>query len=167
MFLRVWRFITLILAALDMGMAFCHTLELPAKMNYPPSLYVAVQHTLYRAFGTIPGASAEIGAILSAIVMVFFVRKRRPAFQLTLAGALFLAVAFFVVWIMFVAPVNAEIAKWTAESVPPDWTRWRDQWEYSHATRFVLQLIGFSMLVLAVLLEIPPNLSARPNEKMK
>jgi hypothetical protein len=154
MFLRTWRFITLILAALDMGMAFCHALELPAKMNYPPSLYVAVQHTLYQAFGTIPGASVEIGAILSAVVLVFLVRKRRPAFQLTLAGALLLSVAFFVVWIMFVAPVNAEIAKWTVESVPPDWTRWRDQWEYSHATRFVLQLIGFGTLVLGLLLEI-------------
>jgi hypothetical protein len=31
MFLRIWQFITIILAALTMGSAYCHALELPAK----------------------------------------------------------------------------------------------------------------------------------------
>ncbi|QYO62228.1 hypothetical protein [Leptolyngbya sp. 7M] len=33
MVLRTWRFITLILAALTMGTAYAHALELPAKMK--------------------------------------------------------------------------------------------------------------------------------------
>ncbi len=67
------------------------------------------------------------------------VRGRRPAFRLTLAGAGLLGAA------------------WSPESVPPDWRRVRDQWEYAHAARFVMQLAGFGALILSVLSEAPPE----------
>jgi hypothetical protein len=47
------------------------------------------------------------------------VRAHRPAFYLALAGTICLALAFFVVWLGFTNPVNAETAKWTASSIPP------------------------------------------------
>jgi Domain of unknown function (DUF1772) len=158
MFVRIWRFITITLAALSMGMAFCHVLELPAKMNYPASLYLTIQHSLYREFGSFPGIFSEVGAIVCAIALTFLVRKRRPAFNWTLAGAIFLALAL-IVWFSFVAPMNAQFAKWTVDSIPADWTRVRNQWEYSHATRFILQLIGFSALLISVLVETSKNRS--------
>ncbi|MBW4534359.1 MAG: DUF1772 domain-containing protein [Pleurocapsa minor HA4230-MV1] len=156
MFVRTWRFITIILAALSMGMAFCHTLELPAKMNYPASLYLTIQQSLYRQFGSFPGIFSEVGAIVCAIALTFLVRQRRLAFKWTLAGATFLALAL-VVWFSFVAPMNAEFAQWTVDSIPADWTQGRNQWGYSHATRFVLQLIGFSALLFSVLVETSKN----------
>ncbi len=153
--MRKWRFITLLFTALSMGMAFCHTLEMPVKMGYDGSLWTTVNQSLYRLFGTV-GAFVEVGAIILAAVLSFLVRKRRPAFQLTLTGTVFLALALLV-WFVFTAPMNAEISRWTVGSLPTDWTRVRNQWEYSHATRFVLQLIGFSALLLSVLLETPNN----------
>ena len=48
-------------------------------------------------------------------------------------------------------PVNGETAKWTASSIPSDWSRWRSQWEYSHAARFVLHWIGFSALLISLI----------------
>jgi Domain of unknown function (DUF1772) len=158
MFLKTWRFITITLAALSMGMAFCHTLELPAKMNYPASLYLTIQHSLYREFGSFPGIFSEVGAIVCAIALTFLVRKRRPAFNWTIIGVNFLALAL-VVWFSFVAPMNAEFARWTVDSIPADWTRVRNQWEYSHATRFVLQLVGFSALLISILVETSKNRS--------
>ena len=159
MVLRGWRFVTLLLAALDMGMAFAHTLELPAKMQYSASFYSTVQHTLYWEFGNWPGILAEMGAILSSAVLIFLVRHRRPALQLTLLGFGLLAIAFFLIWLVFVAPMNVETGRWTLNSIPPDWTRVRNQWEYAHATRFVLQLIGFCALLLSIVLETPSQLS--------
>ncbi|MBD2307744.1 DUF1772 domain-containing protein [Chroococcidiopsis sp. FACHB-1243] len=150
--LRIIRFVTLILAALSMGMAFCHVLELPAKMNYPASLYLTIQQSLYRQFGSFPGIFSEVGSIVAAIVLTFSVRKRRPAFQWTSIGTIFLAAAL-VVWFAFVAPMNAEFAQWTVDSIPADWTQVRNQWEYSHATRFVLQLLGLGALLISVLSE--------------
>jgi hypothetical protein len=34
-----WRFVTLLLAALTLGMASVHRLEMPAKLRYPASLW--------------------------------------------------------------------------------------------------------------------------------
>lgn len=153
MVVKTTRFITLILVALTMGMAFCHTLELPAKMQYDGALYVTLQNSLYLSFGTI-GAVIEVGALLTAIVLSFLVRKHRSAFVSTMIGTICLAAAL-IIWFVLILPVNIEISQWTATSVPENWTRLRDQWEYAHATRFVIQLIGFSSLMLSMLNEIP------------
>lgn len=158
MALRTLRFITLILVALSMGMAFCHTLELPAKMQYDASLYVRVQNSLYVAFGPPNiGAFTEIGAIIAAIVLTFAVRKRRPASYLTLAGTVCLLLAFPVVFFLFTEPANTIFRQATPESVPTNWIQLRQQWEYSHAARFVLQFIGFSTIMFSTLRETPAN----------
>jgi Domain of unknown function (DUF1772) len=158
MLVRAWRFITIILAALDTGMALCHALEMPAKLKVDAQQWLTFQHTLYRAFGPKgPGAFIEMGAIITGVVLVILVRKRRPAFHLTLAGATLVAAAFFLVWIPFVSPVNAETAKWTVDSIPGNWMELRRQWEYAHTIRFVLQLIGLGALMLSVLVETPTD----------
>lgn len=152
MFLRTWRFITIILAALTMAMAFCHTLELPAKMNYDASLWTTIQQSLYWGFGHIGGYIEAATVFVATPILTFLVRQRRPAFGWTLAGTVFLLLAF-VVFLLFTEPMNREIFQWTPQSVPADWTRVRNQWEYSHATRFVLQLIGLGALLISVLVE--------------
>lgn len=156
MLLKTWRFTTLILAALSMGMAFCHALELPAKMQYDAVLWTTINQSLYWQFGSFPGIFSEMGAILAAIGLTVLVRKRRPTSCWTLTGAALLTLAF-VVWFMFVAPMNAEFAQWTVDSIPANWRQVRNQWEYSHAIRFVLQLLGFSALLISVLVETSTN----------
>jgi hypothetical protein len=63
--------------------------------------------------------------------------------------------AAFGVWLAFTNVVNTETAKWTANSLPPDWDAWRTEWEYSHAARFGLHLCGFVLLTLPVMPAIP------------
>jgi hypothetical protein len=147
---RTWRFVTLMLAALTTGMAFCHLMELPAKMRYDAQAYLTVQQT-YPYFGTV-GAVLEPGSIAAAAVLCFLVRKQRPSFWLTLAGTLLLAAAL-AAWFTFVAPMNAELATWAPESIPADWTDVRDQWEYAHAARAILQIAGLGALFLSVVVE--------------
>jgi len=43
----------------------------------------------------------------------------------------------------------------TAETLPADWMRLRDQWEFSHAARTVLQIIALGALVFSILIEVP------------
>jgi hypothetical protein len=152
MFLRTWRFITLILAALTMGTAYCHVLELPAKMGYDGTLYTRLNTSLYWGFGHFGGLIEAATVFLAAPVLSFLVRKRRPAFQWTLAGTICIALAF-IVFLVFTEPMNREIFQWSIESVPADWTRVRNQWEYSHAARFVLQLIGLCAFQISLLVE--------------
>lgn len=158
MFVKVWRFVTLMLTALSLGMAFGHLMEMPARRNYTPALWSRVTNIegTYRLFGPPVGASIEGGALITAVVLSIFVRKRRPAFTPTLVGAAFTAAAQ-VAWWLFVFPVNSRMVNWTPESLPANFTELRDQWEHTHAARAILQIVGLGSLVLSVLAETLPE----------
>lgn len=47
-------------------------------------------------------------------------------------------------------PMNLEFVTWTPQAVPADWTRWRDQWEFTHTARAGLFLLGSCGLLAAV-----------------
>jgi hypothetical protein len=158
MLLRVWRFSTLLLAALALTMESAHVLELPQKMRYDAQMYSAVNTTLYRYFAIIGGVY-QVGSIVAAAVLVFLVRKRGPSFGWTLAGALCLLLAFGI-WLTIVAPVNGEVSEalqTAPASVPAVWMRLRTRWEYGHAAGFIVQLVGLCALVLSVLVETPKD----------
>lgn len=149
---RSWRFITLLLVALTMGLSFAHTLEMPAKLEYDGPLYITLQKSLYRWWGPpFVGAFLEPGAVLATAVLTFQARRRRWTFALTLAAALLLLLAFPVVFFVFVEPANAVFRPAMPAAPPADWMRLRSQWEYGHAARFGLHLAAFAALLLSSL----------------
>ena len=151
--LRRLRFATLLLAALSLTMESAHVLELPQKMQYDAALYTAVNSTMYRYFAIV-GAVYQVGSILLAGVLAYRLRGRGSVLRWTVAGAALLLLAF-AVWLLVVAPVNAQISEATRlhADVPALWMQLRPRWEYGHATGFVLQLAGFSALLWSVLKE--------------
>jgi hypothetical protein len=157
-FIRTWRFITLMLAAFSLSLSMTHLLELPQRMQFDRQLWVSVTvvENVYKLFGTV-GAVFEITAILTAIVLAFLVRDRGLTFYWTLDGAILLVLAF-ISWIVFIAPMNAEFAKWLTSPIPTDWMRYRDQWEYSHAVNAVIKIIALGLLAISVLVETPQKL---------
>jgi hypothetical protein len=157
MLVKISRLVAIMLTALSMGTALCHLLEMPAKITYEGALWLTLLQTLYPpAFGTI-GAFFEVGAVVTAVVLTFLVR-RRPGFVWTLLGALCLVVAHAAFWI-WVAPVNATMSPLTPETLPADWMRLRNQWEYTHAARAALQIVALGALVFSILVEIPTDAS--------
>jgi hypothetical protein len=153
MMLQTWRFITLLLAALGLTMGAAHVLELPQKMGYDAQMYAAVNTTLYRQFAIV-GAVWTVGSIVAAGMLSFIVRAR-PSFHLTLAGTVCLALSFGL-WLVLVAPVNAEVARVlqsAPDTVPSVWMRLRERWEYGHVAAFLAWLTGFSLLLLSVVRE--------------
>lgn len=160
MFLRAWRFVTVMLTALTLTMTSAHVLELPQKMQYDPQMYSAVNTTLYRYFAIVGGAYT-VSSILATFVLAFLVRKRSQSFRLVLAAAICLLLAFGS-WLILVAPVNREIAHVLTiapETVPSLWMRLRERWEYGHAVGFVITLTGFGLLIFSLLVEIPEHSS--------
>jgi Domain of unknown function (DUF1772) len=160
--LRLWRFIAIVLTALSMGLSFSHLLELPPKMLFDGQLWVTITTKgLYYLFGSV-GAVIEVGSIVTAIVLAFLLRGRGLAFSLTLGGAILLALAL-ALWSIFIAPVNAELAKWTSTSFPSDWMRYRDRWEYTHAVNAIIKLVAFGSLLCSILVETPNTLAHHSN----
>ena len=134
MSLRIVRFIAVMLAAVTLGMGFCHLMELPARMGWDQYLWVGttVQGGLYRMFGTL-GALIDVAAIVALVLNAYFTREHGwPNFRLALAAAVLFAAALVLWWIV-VHPVNVELAKWVNGPVPSDWVRWRARWEWGHA----------------------------------
>ncbi len=156
MLLRSLRFVTLMLGALALTMTSAHLLELPQKLDYAPTLYAAVNTTLYRYFAIVGGAYT-VTSILAAGMLSLLVRHRGTTFPWTVSGFAALLAAF-VSWLVLVAPVNARIAaavETHSDSVPALWQLLRNRWEYGHATGFVLQLLGLAALVVSILVETP------------
>jgi hypothetical protein len=149
--LKVLRFVAVMLAALTLGMGFCHLMELPARMAWDQYLWVGstVQGGLYRMFGTL-GAAIDVAAVIMLIVLAYIMRQKdRGVFHLTAlaAGLYVLALAL---WWTVVFPVNVELAKWVNGPVPADWLQWRARWEWGHAFNTLLQLIGFAALIWSI-----------------
>lgn len=149
MLLKVLRYISLFCTALATGAVFSHLLQSPVKFGLSPTLYLNVQQTLYQNFGRSLGLVETI-AFISTLAVLFFVRKRRSVFIWTLAGLISI-LAMIILWTGFVSPINTEISRWTAETLPTNWIYFRDRWEAFHAVRAIFAFVGLSSLIIAIL----------------
>lgn len=143
--LNAARFFSLLFAALALAPALAHLLELPNKIGLSRDEYLTVQQ-IYRGWALL--GSVVFGALLSTLVLTIMVRGRRKAFGLALTGLLCIAGTQVVFW-TFTFPANQATGNWT--TLPENWMALRAQWEYSHATSAVLNLIALVALILSVL----------------
>jgi len=151
--MRTWRFVTLLLTALAMSIAFCHLLALPAKLAYQGPVWLLLQQTLYGNHRVL-GVAIDLAALGCAFILILMVRGRRPALGWTVFATACLLGAQ-AVWWAGVVPVNAEVAAFTAQTLPADWALLRVQWEYAHAVRAVLQVAALAALLASVIAETP------------
>lgn len=150
------------LTSLSMGAAYAHLLEMPAKLNFDGPMWLFLLQNLYPpGFGTV-GAFTEVGAVIASIILLVAMRGQGSAFRWTALGTACLAVTHAIFWI-WVSPVNSTMVPLTPEMLPADWTTLRDQWEYAHASRAILQIIALGAFVLSILGELPPATSMPRN----
>jgi hypothetical protein len=142
---------TVFLVALVMGTTLAHALEMPAKTRVSGSFWVECQHTLYRFFRYIAGP-IEVAAVLISAVLAFFSFGRATSGASLVTSILLIAA--FIVWAVVTERVNRQVAKWTVANIPPDWERWRTQWEYSHLVRFLLHFVAFASSLVAALIHV-------------
>ncbi len=144
MFSRILRWLSIGCTAITLSALAAHVLELPNKFSLNGPLWLAVQQNLYRGWGPIIGPF-EVVAIVSTWVRYLRCKHRTDFAPLLLAASLLTAA--LAVFFILNAPVNTAFAKWTATTLPPDWTRYRLRWEVGHAISFVLVLVAFVALL--------------------
>jgi hypothetical protein len=139
-------FVALLASALVLGPALAHLLELPNKIDLPRDEYFIVQKA-YRGWSQIAWVlGIQVVALLAATILS---RTERRVMILTLLALACVLAAQGFFW-TFTYPANAVTANWTV--APDNWEELRRRWEYSHAAGATLQLSGFCLLALAVLL---------------
>jgi hypothetical protein len=155
MALLLWRLLTLLLASLSMALSFCHVMELAPRLLWAPELWMQTTNFggLYYLFGRV-GAVIDVGTVVVAAVLVVLSRGRSRPFRLALAGAILFAIAL-ATWFGVVAPMNGIMAHWSEGSVPAGFYGVRNQWEFGHATVWLIKFLGLTCLFLSVLSETP------------
>jgi hypothetical protein len=148
--LNAVRFSSIMTVALTMTAAVAHLMELPAKMQYEPPLYVRLHRTLYPTFGKTAGP-AEAAAVASTAALAWMAqRQHRRSSGLTVTAAACLAAAHGIFW-RVVQPANIEMVRWPLDAIPQGWASWRNRWEYGHAVRAGLVTTALAALTWSVL----------------
>jgi hypothetical protein len=138
-------FAALLASALVLGPALAHTFELPNKIGLPRDEYFIVQKA-YRGWNQIAWVLVvQVAALVTAAILA---RAERRVMVLTLTALACVVAAQALFWIL-TYPANVATVNWTVS--PDNWAGLRRQWEYSHAAGASLQLVGFCLLVGAVL----------------
>ncbi|HEX5007895.1 MAG TPA: hypothetical protein VFV70_12325 [Hyphomonadaceae bacterium] len=144
-FLELSWFITVMATALAMAAAIAHALELPNKLAMDQQDYFAAQQS-YRGWNQLAFLlSIEVTGMIAFAASYWRVR---PIRWRLLAALVFVAFAQLAFW-FFTFPANGATDNWTI--MPPNWAALRAQWEYSHLTGAICQVLAFSFLLLAVL----------------
>jgi len=116
-----------------------------------------VTHTLYSFFAAVagPGEAGALACALTLSLLAWRDPSGSPAVRAwAIGGTLCLLLAHAEFW-LFIEPSNRVFGTWIPNQVPLDWTRFRDQWEWTRAARAGLMLIGFSALLHSVFLDLP------------
>lgn len=146
------RWINLVLAIVATLPPVAHLLELPNKLALDGPTWLAVQQLLYRGWGPVLGAPAEVGALATTLVLLVVRRTNSETRRLTFVAVLSYA-AMIATFFALNAPVNEAVSRWTPASLPDDWESYRLRWETGHAIALLLSVAGLVALVRAWLIE--------------
>lgn len=163
MLLKTVRFVSLVCAALALGLTLTHDLEIPGKRILNGPDWLAVQQTFYGGFAIVGGV-AEILGLISTVILLFLHRGQRGAFVLTLVATLSFA-GMLALFAFGNNPLNKQIMTWTPQTMPANWRDYRDAWDTFHAASSACAVLAFTTLLIATLRDTPswvakPRLSA-------
>jgi hypothetical protein len=148
--LKPMQFISLLLMGIELGVSYSHLMQLPGKSQLSLAMFIAVQNVLIKY--KIGLGIVEFGSFLAMLAILWLCRLKFLTFRLTLLALLTLVVAYLV-WGVYIEPINTVINTWTTSSFPRDWISYRDRWHLFHIIRLILLTIGMSSLIISALVK--------------
>lgn len=148
--LKPMQFVALLMMGIEVGVSYSHLMQLSGKARLSLTTFIAVQNVLIKY--KIGVGIVEIGSFLAMLAILWLCRIQTLRFRLTLV-ALLMLVTTFIVWVVFIEPINTAISEWTVDSFPDDWMLLRQRWHLFHIVRLVLLTIGMSSLISSVLVK--------------
>ena len=147
--LKPMQFIALLFMGIELGVSYSHLMQLPGKAQLSLPTFIVVQNVLIKyklGLGIV-----ESGSFLAMLVVLWLCRSNLM-FRFTF-GALSMLVAAYLVWGIFIEPLNTAIDTWTTSYYPTNWTVYRDRWHLFHTARLLLLTIAMSSLIGSVLIK--------------
>ncbi len=141
--MRLAQFINIFLFALVAGVLWGTWFSLSRSIaSITPAAFLEIGRTMIRNLAR-PMRILMPASILSAITALFLLRRWQPAaaFYFALTG-LMLFVGVLLVTLLVNVPIDNQIKQWTLETLPSDWKRTRDRWQFYHTVRTLASLAG-------------------------
>ena len=139
------RFLAVLFAAISLSVLLCQFFEWPVKTNLSKDDYL-VEQKLFNSLSWV--YFIEFLALLHTLILVLLERKKKRTFILLLIALVAFAISI-VIFFIFTLPTDIATSSWSM--LPDNWESLRDQWEDSVVWRALINLTGFSFLVLAML----------------
>lgn len=97
-------------------------------------------------------------ALLSTLPVLFWLYRQKSmvAFYLMLSGLALFVVALAITLLVNV-PIDNQIRQWTVQSLPSGWDTIRDRWEFYHALRTLVSVVGLGFVIGADLIRDQPG----------
>jgi len=152
MLLRMWLFVSVVLAALVAGMFFAPWVALTRSMKtFTPETFLAVVKRLN--LNMAPAMTVLMPLALLSMVPVLWLSYRAlpGVFYSTTAGFTLFVVALLVTMLVEM-PIVKQIDTWTVATLPESWEQLRDRWGAFHLVRIVAGGLGFGLLLAGALL---------------
>jgi len=141
--MRFAQFISIFLYALVAGVLWGTWFSLSRSIaSITPAGFLEIGRTMIRNLAR-PMRILMPASILSAAVVLFLLLREGSggAFAFALAGlVLFLGVLLITLRVN--VPIDNRIKERTVDSLPPDWKKTRDRWEFFHTVRTFASLAG-------------------------
>lgn len=143
MITSITRFTNIVLVALLAGSSFGIWIGLN-PLNYSAATYLEQQQHLILSLNTLMVLLVIIATgvtIASAILQ----RQNKTIFITLILASLFLASCIFISRFGNL-PIQMEMLKWNANSLPNNWTIQRDKWWSFHIMRTIVELIALVLV---------------------
>jgi len=150
--LRPALFVHVFLFALVLGVFWGTWFSLSRSISaITAPTFLEIGHTMIGNLGG-PMAVLMPATLVSAVPVLIALHRlhRRTSFSLTLVGVGLLAFAL-VITLSVNVPIDNDIARWSVDTLPSDWTSIRNRWEAYHAARTFVTLAGFGSALAAIL----------------
>ncbi len=141
--MRIAQFVNIFLFALVAGVLWGTWFSLSRSIaSISPAGFLEIGRTMIRNLAR-PMRILMPASIISAIVVLFLLLSGGTggAFYLATLGLTFF-VGVLLVTLLVNVPIDNTIKQWTLETLPSDWTKIRDRWEYFHTVRTFASLAG-------------------------
>lgn len=142
--MHIFEIAALLFTALALVPSGAHLLEFRSKIHLSSNEYLTVQR-LYRGWALL--GIVVVAALLATLALAFATRSQPQAFHAAIAAFACIVGTQLVFWLV-TFPVNRRTANWS--TLPRDWQRLRDRWEYSHVISAILNLAALVATCLAI-----------------
>jgi len=156
------RFLNIILAALLAGVSFGIWIGFN-PMDLSASTYVAQQQNMLQALKVLMISLVVIAAIIT-IASALLQKDNKTVFI-----TLLIAAAFFIACILItrfgIKSIDDTVMTWTPNSLPDNWTEFRDKWWSLHIMRTIAELAALFLVTWAsIKREVHQNNSTKSYE---